>query len=39
MTPYRDLTDHEWHCVVPLLPEMQPRTELRGDRWPTRAPS
>ncbi|MFP3501981.1 transposase [Burkholderia sp. SIMBA_062] len=30
MTPYRDLTDHEWHSVVPLLPEMQPRTELRG---------
>ncbi|WP_175835573.1 transposase [Burkholderia anthina] len=30
MTPYRDLTDHEWRCVVPLLPEMQPRTELRG---------
>ena len=30
MTPYRDLTDHEWRRVVPLLPEMQPRTELRG---------
>ncbi|KAB0642672.1 transposase [Burkholderia latens] len=30
MTPYRDLTDHEWRAVVPLLPEMQPRTELRG---------
>ena len=30
MTPYRDLTDHEWRCVAPLLPEMQPRTELRG---------
>ncbi|WP_162999297.1 transposase [Burkholderia sp. Nafp2/4-1b] len=30
MTPYRDLTDQEWRCVVPLLPDMQPRTELRG---------
>ncbi|CAB3747012.1 transposase [Burkholderia sp. MSh2] len=30
MTPYRDLNDHEWRCVAPLLPEMQPRTELRG---------
>lgn len=25
-----DLTDFEWHCVAPLLPELQPRTELRG---------
>ncbi|KWF25959.1 transposase [Burkholderia pseudomultivorans] len=30
MTPYRELTDHEWRSVAPLLPEMQPRTELRG---------
>ncbi|WP_124522562.1 MULTISPECIES: transposase [unclassified Burkholderia] len=30
MTPYRDLTDHEWRCVAPFFPEMQPRTELRG---------
>lgn len=30
MTPYRDLTDHEWQQVTPLLPEMRPRTELRG---------
>ncbi|MGU7779827.1 transposase [Burkholderia sp. PU8-34] len=30
MTPYRDLTDNEWRRVAPLLPEMQPRTELRG---------
>ncbi|PCE26608.1 transposase [Burkholderia ubonensis] len=30
MTPYRDLTDDEWQRVTSLLPEMQPRTELRG---------
>ncbi|HDR8964764.1 transposase [Burkholderia vietnamiensis] len=30
MTPYRDLTDQEWRSIVPLLPEMKPRTELRG---------
>lgn len=30
MTPYRDLTDQQWRCVASLLPEMQPRTELRG---------
>ncbi|MGZ2744657.1 transposase [Burkholderia stagnalis] len=30
MTPYRDLTDNEWQRVASLLPEMQPRTELRG---------
>lgn len=30
MTQYRDLTDHEWLQVTPLLPEMRTRTELRG---------
>jgi transposase len=30
MTPYRDITDEEWQRVVPLLPELRPRAELRG---------
>jgi transposase len=30
MTPYRDITDEEWQRVAPLLPELRPRTELRG---------
>ena len=30
MTPYRDLTDEEWLRVAPLLPELRPRSELRG---------
>ncbi|MCO1461611.1 transposase [Burkholderia multivorans] len=30
MTPYRELTDYEWRSIAPLLPEMQPRAELRG---------
>ncbi|HEY3598068.1 MAG TPA: transposase [Paraburkholderia sp.] len=30
MTPYRDITDEEWQRVVPLLPELRPRSELRG---------
>lgn len=30
MTTYRDITDEEWLHVVPLLPELRPRTELRG---------
>jgi transposase len=30
LTPYRDLTDEEWLCVAPLLPELRPRSELRG---------
>ena len=30
MNLYRDITDEEWKCVAPLLPELRPRTELRG---------
>ena len=30
MTPYRDITDEEWQRVAPLLPELRPRSELRG---------
>ncbi|CAB3773675.1 transposase [Paraburkholderia humisilvae] len=30
MTPYRDLTDEEWLRVAPLIPELRPRSELRG---------
>jgi len=30
VTPYRDITDEEWQRVVPLLPELRPRAELRG---------
>ncbi|MFP6558694.1 transposase [Paraburkholderia sp. B3] len=30
MTPYRDITEEEWRRVMPLLPELRPRTELRG---------
>ncbi|MBN3767735.1 transposase [Burkholderia sp. Ac-20365] len=30
MTPYRDITDDEWQRVAPLLPELRPRSELRG---------
>jgi transposase len=30
MTPYWDLTDNEWRCVAPLLPEMRSRISLRG---------
>ncbi|MEW6344708.1 MAG: transposase [Pseudomonadota bacterium] len=30
MTPYRDINDEEWQRVAPLLPELRPRTELRG---------
>ncbi|HVE11026.1 MAG TPA: transposase [Paraburkholderia sp.] len=30
MTPYRDITDEEWLRVAPLLPELRPRSELRG---------
>ena len=30
MTPYRDITEEEWQRVMPLLPELRPRTELRG---------
>ena len=30
MTPYRDITDDQWQRVAPLLPELRPRSELRG---------
>ncbi|WP_118185729.1 transposase [Paraburkholderia phosphatilytica] len=30
MTPYRDVTDEEWHRIAAMLPELKPRTELRG---------
>jgi transposase len=30
MNPYRDITDEEWQRVAPLLPELRPRTEMRG---------
>lgn len=30
MTPHRDITEQEWQRVIPLLPELRPRTELRG---------
>jgi transposase len=30
MTLHRDITDEEWQRVAPLLPELRPRTELRG---------
>ena len=30
MKPYRDITDEEWQRVAPLLPELKPRTEMRG---------
>ncbi|HXZ07136.1 MAG TPA: transposase, partial [Paraburkholderia sp.] len=30
MTPYRDINDEEWQRVMPLLPELRPRRELRG---------
>lgn len=30
MNPHRDLTDEEWQCVAPLLPELRPRAEMRG---------
>lgn len=30
MTPYREITDEQWHRVVTLFPEMQPRTPTRG---------
>jgi transposase len=28
--PYRDMSDEEWQMVAPLLPELRPRSELRG---------
>ncbi|RDK03570.1 transposase [Paraburkholderia lacunae] len=30
MNPYRDINDEEWQRVAPLLPELRPRSELRG---------
>jgi transposase len=30
MNPYRDINDEEWQSVAPLLPELRPRSELRG---------
>ena len=30
MTPYRDINDEEWQRVALLLPELRPRSELRG---------
>lgn len=30
MNPYSDINDDEWQRVVPLLPELRPRRELRG---------
>lgn len=30
MNPYRDINDEEWLGVAPLLPELRPRSELRG---------
>ncbi|CAM2155587.1 MULTISPECIES: transposase [Paraburkholderia] len=30
MTPHRDITEEEWQRVLPLLPELRPRSELRG---------
>ncbi|RZF31341.1 transposase [Paraburkholderia sp. UYCP14C] len=30
MNPYREITDEEWQRVAPLLPELRPRTEMRG---------
>ncbi|MEQ5838141.1 transposase [Paraburkholderia acidicola] len=30
MSPYRDMTDEEWQRVAPLIPELRPRSELRG---------
>lgn len=30
MNPYRDMNDEEWQRIAPLLPELRPRSELRG---------
>jgi transposase len=30
VTPYRDINDEEWQCIAPMLPELRPRSELRG---------
>jgi transposase len=30
MNPHRDINDEEWQRIAPLLPELRPRSELRG---------
>jgi len=30
LKPWRDITEEEWQRVMPLLPELRPRAELRG---------
>lgn len=30
MKPWRDINEEEWQRVIPLLPELRPRAELRG---------
>lgn len=30
MNPHCDITDEQWQRVAPLLPELRPRSELRG---------
>lgn len=30
MTPYREITDEQWHRVVALFPELQARAPARG---------
>jgi transposase len=30
MTPYREITDEQWHHVVTLFPELQRRAQTRG---------
>jgi transposase len=30
MTPYREISDEQWHRVVALFPELGPREHLRG---------
>jgi transposase len=30
MTPHRDITEEEWQRIMPLLPELRPRSEMRG---------
>jgi transposase len=30
LKPWRDITEEEWQRVIPLLPELRPRAELRG---------
>ncbi|MGH8782280.1 transposase [Paraburkholderia sp.] len=30
MSPHRDVTDEEWQRVAPLIPELEPRRDMRG---------